>query len=56
MDGGAAPPQELGVPAARRSKRRAATHNMLRLHRLSLSPYGDGVQGAAVLRDAPPRG
>ena len=47
---------ELGDPAARRTKLCAAAHNLLRLHRLSLSPYGDGVQGATVLRDAPPRG
>jgi type VI secretion system FHA domain protein len=38
------------------AKLRAAAQNLLRLHRLSLSLIWYGVQGAAVLRDAPPRG
>jgi hypothetical protein len=54
VDGDAVP--ELGDPAERRTKLRATAPNLLRLHRLSLSPYGDGVSGDAVLREAPPRG
>ena len=47
---------EIGDPVERRKKLRATAQNLLRLHRLSLSPYGDGVSGEAVLREAPPRG
>ena len=54
--GGPVPLLEVGDPAERRSKLRATAQNLLRLHRLVMSPYGDGPQGGAVLRDAPPRG